>query len=129
MATFFCPNCWYEIEYGTQRCQKCGYDISQDNEFSYEEKLIAALSHPVHESRLIAAQVLGELHSMKALKHFARILQRNRKDYYLSHAILEALQKIPHPESKRIMERARHNSIALIRQEAEEIINHWDSIK
>lgn len=129
MATFFCPNCWHEIEYGSQHCQECGYDISQDNQNSYEEKLIAALSHPVHESRLIAAQVLGELHSIKALKHFARILKRNRSDYFFSHAILEALQKIPHPDSQRIVEEARHNSIALIRQEAEEIIDRWDSIK
>jgi len=42
---------------------------------------------------------------------------------------LEALQKIPGPEGKKFIEEARHNSIALIRQESEEIIDQWDSTK
>ena len=124
MATYFCPNCWHEVKRGSKRCPDCGYDLSQDSQQSYEEKLIKALSHPVHESRLIAAQVLGELHSTTALQHFEQILKNNHKDYYLSHAILDALQKIPHPESQRIMREAQQNSIALIRRESAEIIKN-----
>lgn len=127
MATFFCPNCWHTINHDTARCQECGYEIHKDNQRSYEKKLIAALDHPVQENRILAAQVLGDLHSTRSLRYFRKILTNNQSDYYFSHAILEALKKIPHPKSHTIMREALHNGIPLIVREAREFLRKSDN--
>ena len=47
-------------------------------QLSYEDKLIAALGHPIRENRLFAIEALGNLRRQRALPHLSRILREDR---------------------------------------------------
>jgi hypothetical protein len=59
VLTCFCPECWKETESQNIKCAHCGCNISQHNNLSYEEKLLAALRHQIRENRMLAIQLLG----------------------------------------------------------------------
>jgi DNA-directed RNA polymerase subunit RPC12/RpoP len=42
----FCARCWAEVDSEERQCSNCGADFGDDTR-SYEEKLIAALGHPL----------------------------------------------------------------------------------
>jgi len=85
---YFCPNCWENIPEGEQVCPKCGFRLDDFTNYEYEEKLIAALRHPVPERRIMAAQVLGMRESQKAIPEFRKILSGDDTDYYFLRAVL-----------------------------------------
>lgn len=122
MATFFCPDCWKEIEPNQKECPHCGFVMAAYDELSFEQKLLTALNHPVYERRIIAVQILGVMQSIKALPYFDEILFRQNTDYYLARTILEAVEKIDHPDSLTILERSTHHHIELICELALEIL-------
>ncbi|GBC86539.1 hypothetical protein HRbin12_00532 [bacterium HR12] len=100
--TWFCPSCFAEVDRAAARCPVCGARLDVD-ERSYEEKLIAALSHRLHDRRLIAAELLGRLGSRAATPRLAE-LATDDGDPYLQAAAARALARIDpqHPLVRRL---------------------------
>jgi uncharacterized membrane protein YvbJ len=55
----FCTHCWTEVDSEDLQCPKCGADFGNDAR-SYEQKLVAALRHPLPEARVRVCWLLGE---------------------------------------------------------------------
>jgi len=73
MLTYYCPHCWSIIQEGQTTCPSCGYILDEFEKSDFEEKLLAALYHPVTERKIMAAQILSLRHSQRALSEFLKI--------------------------------------------------------
>jgi HEAT repeat protein len=120
MAAYFCPDCWKEIDECTTVCPHCKYDISEYGNLSYEGKLICALRHPIRENRMMAIQLLGEMHSHMALPYFAAILE-TEEDYFVIREIIYSLERIGNTEGKNIIRRLRTHKSKLVRKIAKQL--------
>ncbi len=123
MLTFFCPECWGEVTENQSHCPSCGNAYKDFSKVSYEDKLIAALSHPDQDRQVVAAQVLGYKQSIKALPHFEKILQTENKNYVLIKTILESLSIIDHPLSLQLIHNVSENSTGIIRNTAYNLLH------
>ena len=103
-------------------CPNCGYDLSDFSSLSYEEKLLLALRHPVPESRMVAIQTLGDLHSQPAPPELVKILRDLQEDVYILREAVIAIAKIPGENSKTILKEAVQHPYALVRYKAEELM-------
>jgi len=112
--TYYCPNCWESIEKSETSCPHCGYKIEKFNQSSFEDKLLAALHHSLPERRIMAAQILGNLKSEKALLEFQKIINSDETNYFFLRAILLATVKIKNPIRETILEIASHHSSNLV---------------
>jgi len=124
-AHFFCPKCWKEVEDWTIICPHCKYDIPKHAALSFEEKLIYTLSHPIDDSRMMAIQLLGDIHSRRALPYFAAILE-TEEDFYVIREIIRALNKIGGEESKNLIRRLKTHKSKLISSMANRICAKWE---
>lgn len=122
MLTFYCPHCWERIEGNMDYCPKCGFNLADYKKLSYENKLIQSLNHPLPGRRNIAAQVLGNINSIKALKEFEKILRSGNTDYFFLRVILYAIAKIESPERIKLLELAQTNSNIMIKELATTLI-------
>lgn len=121
MLTYYCPNCWVILKNNEKNCPNCAYDLSQFSHSSYEDKLITALGHPVQERQFIAAQVLGEIGSVKALPAFLEIVKTEKENYFLVRAVLEAAAKIPSPLAEAVLEEGTHHPSPMIQKLAQHL--------
>jgi HEAT repeat protein len=92
-VTYYCTNCWKEIEKEQTVCPYCDVEQDQLGRETFEQKLIRALHHPEPETPIRAAYVLGELKATEAVQQLADIL-RSSPDPYIAAASAEALGKI-----------------------------------
>jgi len=116
MITFYCPNCWNRIEENIDTCPFCGFNLADFIQLTYEEKLIQSLHHPVPSRRNIAAQVLGNNNSIKALDEFEKILLSGETDYFFLRVVLLAIAKIKSTKSLELLKLAETNPNALVRE-------------
>ncbi len=120
----FCPACWSLVESDAVRCRACGADITSLSDRSYEEKMLAALGHPLTHVRERAALLLG---AMGGPGVFEELLQRARAtlDPYVAAAALHGLEALRarHPELPAVDWRTftGPESPLLVRLAAEEI--------
>lgn len=126
MLTFYCPNCWTELEEDTPKCPKCGYVVNNFELLSFEDKLLAALNHPIPERRIMAAQILGNTGSLRALAKFRDIIQVET-DYFFLRAVLIASAKIDHPDRLQILQLATKHESELVHNLAIELLNQLTS--
>jgi HEAT repeat protein len=122
MITYFCPNCWREIDRDAVRCPACGYDTAEYSRLPYEEKLLVALNHPIRETRLVAVQLLGNMRSSAALPNFKSMLE-GEEDFYLLREVLTALVKIGSPESREVLLEATKHDCYLVREFAARLMS------
>lgn len=122
MLTFYCPHCWKRIDGNNEYCPNCGFDLTEFSRLTYEEKLILSLHHPLPGRRNIAAQVLGNIQSVKALDEFEKILQSGETDYFYLRVILQAIAKIDSPRKMYLLQMAETNPNILIRDLATTLI-------
>jgi len=120
MLTFFCPLCWNEIDEDAKQCPHCGFDLSQMDTLSYDERLALALRHSVTEYRVTAARILGQRGAVTALPAFKRIIETEH-DYYLLREVLYALLNIKDPLSAELMQQAAEHPSRLVSQLAQEL--------
>jgi HEAT repeat protein len=91
--TFYCPNCWNEIDPKLTVCPHCGANQEALSEEEYDEKLIRALHHPEPMTPIRAAFILGERGVQRAVHDLEKVIEENRDPYLVQEAI-EALGKI-----------------------------------
>ncbi len=91
--TFYCTNCWNEIDAQTEICPYCGTDQNELDNESYVEKLIRSLNHPEASTPVRAANILGNL---KAKEAEAALLAKLKfeSDPFTTEAVVDALLKI-----------------------------------
>lgn len=121
MLTFYCPNCWLTLDEGVEICPRCNYRLEGFNQLAFEDKLLAALHHTIPERQIMAAQILGNLHSERALPEFLKIVTLEGCDYFFLRAVLTAAAKIDHPLRTTILELASHHESNLVRNLADEL--------
>ena len=97
----FCTHCWAEIDSADQRCRYCGVDLSADRR-SYEEKLVAALQHPLPEARVRICWLLGENKILHAVSQLIELAEHD-KDFFVQSAALEALGAMRYPSALPIL--------------------------
>ncbi len=91
--TWRCSTCWAEVPGDGDCCPHCGARSLTSSEAPYTEKLIAALRHPVPETRALAAIVLGHRHELLALPALAACL-REEADMGVLAAVVETLGRL-----------------------------------
>jgi hypothetical protein len=100
--TWFCTECFEEINAPGQRCPSCGALVEDDLQ-SYEDKLVRALNHRLPDRQVLAARILGRLRSRAAVPGLAD-LAVDDKDPYLAAEAARALALIEpdHPVVRRL---------------------------
>lgn len=129
MLTFYCPNCWKIINRDESKCPFCGAELNEFQDISFEQKLLSSLNHSVFERRIMAAQILGNIHSQKALQEFQNIIDSGESNYYILRTILIATAKINQPERMSILKAATNHTSTLISDLAKSLISLIDSGK
>jgi len=125
---YYCPNCWKEINDKILVCPHCGHDLNQHQSFTYVEKLIHAIHHPIPEKRMMAAQLLGDMGCKEALPVFAEILKKEN-DYYFIREIILAIDKIDNKAGIAILLALRGHSSFLVKKLVDEIMQERDDGK
>jgi HEAT repeat protein len=116
---FYCPACWSEIDERDMTCRDCGADIIALDRRSYEEKLIAALSHQEPTVPLRAAWLLGRLQVREAVPALVA-LARRAPDPYIQAAAVEALGQIGDPSVRPMLADLAEHGPVLVRGKAHE---------
>lgn len=119
--TFFCPECWKEIEEKDRKCSHCGADITEHEKKGFEEKLINALKHPERETVQRAVWILGRLKTSKAVQPLIRLFQQSDNPF-LKREILDTLYEIGTPDAMAFIVRSLKSEISIVRKKAREII-------
>jgi HEAT repeat protein len=94
--TYYCANCWKEIERDLKVCPHCGARQEQLARETFVRKLVRALRHPEPETPIRAAFVLGQLKAEAAVPELTAVL-RTSSDPYIAAACADALGRIGGP--------------------------------
>ena len=124
MTTFYCPNCWREVQEDTTICPACGTDIpSFWHSMSYEEKLIHALKHPEPTTVMRSVWLLGEMKVAPAVPTLISLAEQT-KDLYILREIVRTLAKIDTEACRQALTRLTRHPATMIRREAENLLKH-----
>jgi len=88
----YCPVCWADNPGDATRCIRCGAPLDAPA-VSYDEALIAALTHPEPTTPVRAAWILGQRRVAAAVEPLRGVL-RGGTDAYVLQAAAMALQEI-----------------------------------
>jgi len=96
MVQFFCPNCFARVPSPHGACPACGLDSREWVEhYSYTDRLIHALDHPISEVRMAVVISLGNRNDTTASLPLARCALKHPTDIVLAMEITAALKKLP----------------------------------
>jgi hypothetical protein len=100
--TWFCPECFEEIDTPRQRCPSCGA-LAEDDRQSYEDKLVRALNHRLPDRQVLAARILAALRSRAAVPRLAELAVDDKDPYLAAEAARSlALIEPDHPVVRRL---------------------------
>jgi HEAT repeat protein len=85
----FCTHCWAEIDAKDVQCRQCGAELGSDAR-SYEEKLVAALEHPLPGARVRICWLIGENRIRDAVPHVMYLAEHD-PDLFVRKAAIDAL--------------------------------------
>ncbi len=88
----FCTHCWTELDASIDQCPNCGTYQGADPR-SYEEKLVAALEHPLPEARVRICWLIGENTVRAAVPGLIHMAEHD-PDLFVQKAAVEALGKL-----------------------------------
>jgi HEAT repeat protein len=91
----FCTHCWSEIDADLEQCPHCATDLRKDHR-SYEEKLIAALAHPLPGARARICWLIGRNGIRTAVPRLMQMVKRDQ-DSFVRRAAVEALGSLRDP--------------------------------
>jgi len=115
--TFFCPQCWREIQQTDERCPFCDADIKALEQRSFVQKLIAALYHPESETPIRAAMILGQLKAKEALPELLR-LAKSSADPFIQTSAIKAIGEIGDASMVSELEQLPHSSLPIKARQA-----------
>lgn len=115
----FCTRCWLEINADDTVCAHCGAEVNDDPR-SYDEKLKAALHHPLPPARARICWVLGRRGDASAIPHLLHML--DDEDVYVQIAALKALGRIGDGSVLAVLEEAAGNPSLIIRLAASQAL-------
>jgi HEAT repeat protein len=97
----FCTRCWTEIDEQDDLCQHCGAEQDADSR-SYQEKLIAALEHPLPQARARICWLIGENNIRIAVPHLMHVSEHD-PDLFVRKAAVEALGSLKDSRSDPVL--------------------------
>ena len=117
---FYCPNCWSRVKEDEKVCHECQADIEPLDHRSYFEKLVNALNHSERTTRIRAAYILGVLGDRRAIKPFAKAVEKPRgiEDVFFIEMVAIALGKLDGEEALPILIRLMDHPSFLVRRAA-----------
>jgi HEAT repeat protein len=98
----FCTHCWAEIDDALDVCPRCQQKLNLDPR-TYEQKLVAALEHPLAEARVRICWLIGENKIQLAVPDLMRIAEGD-PDLFVRRAALEALAVLRDPRAAPLLE-------------------------
>ena len=126
--TYFCPNCWRELNAQTRMCPYCGYDLAVYEQLPFEQKLLRAVSHPVQDNCIVAIQSLGRMRSEAAVPVFAKVL-RTEESFYVIREIARALAQIGSVPGRELLEELCLHKLPMVRRLAQELLTQSVSVQ
>lgn len=120
-GTWFCPDCWQEVNPEDRTCPHCGSDLAKQQRADYEAKLIRALEHRLTGRRLIAARVLGQIGGKRAVRALIGLAERDDDPYAGAEAV-KALARIGGSEARAYLNKATQHRSAVVRHAARKAI-------
>ena len=125
VITFFCPNCWMEVEESDKICPRCGTNIEKWRaRHDYSERLIAALRHPEPSTPVRVAWVLGERKEERAVEPLTEVIEKTG-DAFGAEAAVEALGKIGGARAEEAVRRATGHTSLRVRAKACETLRRF----
>jgi len=128
---FYCPNCWTHVKEDEKICHECQVDVEYLDHQSYFGKLVNALNHSERTTRIRAAYILGELGDRRAIKAFAKVVNKisGIKDVFFIEMVAIALGKVDGEESLPILIRLMDHPSFLVRIAALNSLNKFKNEK
>jgi HEAT repeat protein len=112
----FCTRCWSEMSSKDDVCAHCGARVDDDPR-SFEQKLIAALEHPLPETRSRICWILGQKRATWAVPRLIRMV--NDSDLFVRVAALRALGDIGDPSAEAVLQATCRDEKPLVRMVAQ----------
>jgi HEAT repeat protein len=118
--TWFCPACFAEAPRPAGTYPRCGADLAAPGR-DFEDNLIGALRHPLHDRRVLAARVLGARRAEAAVPALIRAIQE-AGDPYLAAEAAQALAAIGTPEGLAVVRRLAEDGPVVARAAARQAL-------
>ncbi|MEU9244457.1 HEAT repeat domain-containing protein [Streptomyces sp. NPDC048385] len=93
VPVYFCWHCYGQTDNPGGPCPHCGQPVAPPPRTDYTDRLLWALNHPLPETRLTAARVLGRRRATRAAEPL-RELALSADDPYLAATALESLVRV-----------------------------------
>jgi HEAT repeat protein len=113
--------CWAEVDARMDRCPYCGADQSTDPR-SYEDKIAAALEHPLPQARARVCWLIGENRLRTALPRLIEMAEGD-PDIYVQKAAVEALGALRDPRSDELLRAISTSENRFLAKAAKESLN------
>lgn len=98
----FCTSCWMEMTSDADRCPRCGA-VPQNDARSYDEKIQAAMRHPLPQTRARVCWVIGQRHALNAVQLLTEML--NDSDLFVRVEAIRALEQTGDPLAAPVLAR------------------------
>lgn len=99
----FCTHCWHECDSSDRICPNCKADLTLDTR-SYNQKLIAALQHPLPEARVRTCWLIG-LNSVNDAASKLIDMAEHDPDLFVRRAAVQTLGKLHSQEAIPVLEK------------------------
>jgi len=100
--THFCWHCYAQNERPDGLCARCGEEIAEPADTTFDDRLLWALRHPIPERRMVAVRALARRRAGRAREPLHELATR-ADDPYLAAAALEALVELDGIEPHRAL--------------------------
>jgi len=126
---FYCPNCWTRIKEDEKVCHECKAEVEPFDHLSYFEKLVNALNHSERTTRIRAAYILGDLGDRRAIKPFAKAVEKQRgiEDVFFIEMVAIALGKLDGEEALPVLIRLMDHASFLVRRAALKSLSNFQN--
>lgn len=123
----FCTHCFAEIDSEDRCCLSCGADLGEDAR-SYEDKLIAALVHPLPEARARICWLIGGNRIYSAVPQLMHAAKHD-PDLFVQKSAIESLAVLKDPRSYSLLHEISEGGNRLLQQVAKKILEDIDLAK